>query len=96
MAAHMNPNVWKNPKEFRPERWFDENRQLQHPYQFLAFSAGDRSCVGSKLANDYLTVLLAGIIKQFNVDLKKPIRNYYYTVDGLLCARGLRVNFSPR
>ncbi|KAL0069997.1 hypothetical protein AAF712_002894 [Marasmius tenuissimus] len=39
---HQNPEVFENPKEFRPERWFESNaREIESRY-LVAFSRGPR------------------------------------------------------
>ncbi|KAJ5174845.1 uncharacterized protein N7482_000722 [Penicillium canariense] len=42
LCLHLNPDVYDDPYEFRPQRWID-NPQLARA--FLAFSRGTRACV---------------------------------------------------
>lgn len=49
-GLHRDPKQWKHPDEFYPEH-FDSSRR--HPYSFIPFSAGARSCAG----NFYLNIL---------------------------------------
>jgi cytochrome P450 len=48
-GCHYNPNFFKDPFEFRPERWEKECNGL-HPFAFIGFSAGIRTCIGKQLA----------------------------------------------
>ncbi|KAI8509200.1 hypothetical protein Bbelb_130480 [Branchiostoma belcheri] len=47
---HMarDPNMYKNPEQFRPERWLrnSEDYVETHPYAYLPFGFGTRSCIG--------------------------------------------------
>lgn len=36
----MNPSIWKNPKEFRPERWLENADPAPDMDAFYPFSAG--------------------------------------------------------
>ena len=44
LCMHMNPEVFKDPYEFRPQRWIDDPKLAR---AFLGFSRGTRSCLGS-------------------------------------------------
>lgn len=43
-AIHRSKKHWDNPEEFIPER-FTPGVQ-RHPFSFIPFSAGPRSCIG--------------------------------------------------
>ncbi|MED6124071.1 hypothetical protein PIB30_055630 [Stylosanthes scabra] len=49
-----DPKIWKNPLEFRPERFIDKERQLLdlrgQNFQLLPFGTGRRMCPGASLA----------------------------------------------
>jgi cytochrome P450 len=58
-ALHHDPKYWKNPNEFRPERWLEEEKDLTKyflnaelprsdtaSYKFIPFGCGMRMCVG--------------------------------------------------
>ena len=47
-GMHRSPQVFEDPDEFKPERFFRENRH-QNPFSYLPFSAGVRNCIGSSL-----------------------------------------------
>jgi cytochrome P450 len=38
LAVHTNPVYWKDPWEYKPERWLDGTKI--HPFQYIPFSAG--------------------------------------------------------
>lgn len=59
LYLHRNPKFWgSNANEFWPERFLPENTANQHAYQYIPFSAGPRSCLGTRYAWTSLKVVL--------------------------------------
>lgn len=60
-----------NPGKFEPERWLKSestcpvHQKKIHPYVSLPFGYGRRSCLGRRLAETELNILLAKVIKVF-------------------------------
>ncbi|CAH1103827.1 unnamed protein product [Psylliodes chrysocephalus] len=67
LLIHRNERYWKNPETFNPDNFLPENCQERPYYAYVPFSAGSRSCVGRKYAMLKLKVLLAGIIRKFEI-----------------------------
>jgi len=67
-AVHFNPKYWENPSQFNPDRFLSDNI---HPYAFLPFSAGNRSCIGMKFALIEATMILAGLVRNFELSLEE-------------------------
>lgn len=42
----MDPSIFPEPTEFRPERWLDSNNRLDK--YLVAFGRGTRQCLGMK------------------------------------------------
>ncbi|XP_073983668.1 cytochrome P450 306a1-like isoform X2 [Rhodnius prolixus] len=71
-AVHMNPDVWKYPEIFQPERFLDENNKTNNKHtHFMPFQIGKRMCLGDELARMLMFLFGAGIIKVFNVTLDR-------------------------
>ncbi|XP_056334414.1 thromboxane-A synthase [Danio aesculapii] len=64
---HYDPQHWTEPTKFIPERFTPEAKARRHPFVYLPFGAGPRSCVGMRLAQLEIKVALVHIFKRFNV-----------------------------
>merc|ERR1711998_259277 len=61
--------IWgEDAAEFRPERWF-ERQAPPTAYEFVAFNAGPRECLGKRLAQMEMTFFLATFINEFEFRL---------------------------
>ncbi|CAH1264842.1 CYP27A1 [Branchiostoma lanceolatum] len=69
-----DPRLYKDPEEYRPERWLRgaEGYVDTHPYAYLPFGFGTRSCIGRRVAETELQVLLAKICQQFIMKQRNP------------------------
>jgi cytochrome P450 len=72
-SLHRNPEFWRAPEQFDPDRFVGPARAAQHRYQFLPFGAGPRHCIGANLAYLEATLALTAITKRFYV---QPVPGY--------------------
>jgi cytochrome P450 len=79
LITHMNPDVFEDPYEFRPQRWID-NPKLSRA--FMGFSRGTRSCVGMTLARREMAIVLASLFLKYDVyrGQKGPTLELYDTI----------------
>ncbi|KAM4631584.1 cytochrome P450 3A24-like [Discoglossus pictus] len=64
-VLHRNPEIWPEPEEFQPERFSQENRESQDPYNFLPFGAGPRNCIGMRFALLNIKLALTVLLQNF-------------------------------
>ncbi|XP_056137446.1 thromboxane-A synthase isoform X2 [Lampris incognitus] len=64
---HYDPEHWPEPEKFIPERFTPEKKAKRHPFVYLPFGAGPRSCVGTRLAWLEMKMALVNVFRRFNV-----------------------------
>ncbi|XP_067120950.1 cytochrome P450 4C1-like [Centruroides vittatus] len=96
-GIHHNPSVYENPEVFDPDRFLPENYKNLHPYAFLAFSAGPRNCLGSKLGMIKMKIVLANVLRNFKVYSLDPQDKIVTSMEVLLTPiSGIRMYVEKR
>uniref|UniRef100_A0A8C2IT02 Thromboxane-A synthase n=1 Tax=Cyprinus carpio TaxID=7962 RepID=A0A8C2IT02_CYPCA len=68
---HYDPEHWTEPEKFIPERFTPEAKASRHPFVYLPFGAGPRSCVGMRLAQLEIKMSIFSIyVTQVPLELK--------------------------
>lgn len=65
-AMHRHPDYWEAPEEFRPSRFATDNYPKE---AYLPFGAGPRKCIGSHFAMLEMVVILAHLVRKFDLKL---------------------------
>lgn len=68
-ALLNDPNVIKNPLQFDPENFLDENGRLSVPEKFFPFGLGKHRCIGESLAKSNLFILCTTMLQNFFFEL---------------------------
>jgi cytochrome P450 len=70
-AIQRDPNVWKNPEEFYPERFLESSINfIGQDFELIPFGAGRRICPGMSLGVASIEIILANLL--FSFDWKLP------------------------
>ncbi|HET6318394.1 MAG TPA: cytochrome P450, partial [Chloroflexota bacterium] len=65
-ALHRSPEYWDQPNVFAPDRW--SRREPPHaPFAYIPFLVGPRKCMGQPLAELELLLVIATIVRVFDV-----------------------------
>lgn len=72
---HMDPSIWERPEEFDPERFLPEQRSSRHPLAFQPYGIGPRNCVGMRLAQLEMTLILAKLVHRYRLHLSSRHEN---------------------
>ncbi|NMG08654.1 cytochrome P450 [Brasilonema sp. UFV-L1] len=74
--AHHREDIYRQPKQFRPERFLERQFSL---YEYLPFGGGNRRCIGMAFALFEMKLVLATIVSRYRLALLdqspvKPVR----------------------
>ena len=68
---HLDPEIFPDPFEFRPERWIDNPSLTQY---LVVFGRGTRACLGLNLAMSELNLGIATSLRRFRFELFETSR----------------------
>lgn len=68
-ALHYDEKFYPQPHEFRPERFFDENKKGFTEMPFLGFGEGPRACIGTRLGRMQSKVGLIAVLRKYRFEL---------------------------
>lgn len=71
-AIHMDPRVWDDPLEFRPERFLAANSVRE--FSFFPFGSGRRRCAGLPLVERMLPLVVATLLHAFEWRLPQGVK----------------------
>lgn len=73
-AIARDPTVWKDPLEFWPERFLEEDVDMKgHEFRLLPFGAGRRACPGAQLGINLVTSMIGHLLHHFHWALPKGV-----------------------
>lgn len=82
-ALHRRSDIWGLDSErFNPDRFLGDEARSRHPFAHLPFSGGPRGCIGYRYAMMSLKILLALILKNFEIttEIKYGDIKYHYQI----------------
>jgi len=68
-SVHMDPELWDEPKAFRPSRFLSANGEVSQPRFFMPFGVGRRKCLGEVLARMEIFLFFSSLMHMFNLSL---------------------------
>jgi len=93
-VIHRHPDLWKNPNDFRPDRFLDGSEgDLQE--KFLPFMRGPRDCLGKYFALLEAKLAVSSLVTRFDVECVDPNDEPVNQVT-LVPKNGTKVRFSDR
>ncbi|KAK0087622.1 hypothetical protein PV325_000569 [Microctonus aethiopoides] len=79
MLTHKSETHWDEPNKFIPERFSLEDSKVRHPFAFVPFSGGTRSCPGGKFGMSCLKVMIAQLIRKYHFTTTRKFENMKLT-----------------
>ncbi|XP_072014923.1 cytochrome P450 2A10-like [Amphiura filiformis] len=67
-AVMHSPELWRDPEEFRPERFLDDEGNFHEPDEVIPFGIGRRVCLGEALARQELFIFFTHLLHQFKFE----------------------------
>ncbi|XP_067596641.1 sterol 26-hydroxylase, mitochondrial isoform X2 [Pseudorca crassidens] len=72
-VVSRDPRIFPEPDSFQPQRWLRKNQpdalRAQHPFGSVPFGYGVRACLGRRVAELEMQLLLTRLIQQYEVAL---------------------------
>lgn len=93
--AHRDKRYYPDPDTFNPGRFLSPENE-RHPFQFVAFSAGPRNCIGQKFAMLELKCSLAKILRTFEIQHVEGFEPLPLAELVMKSGNGIRVKLSKR
>jgi 3-hydroxyphenylacetate 6-hydroxylase len=92
----IDPDVWTDPEEFRPERWLE-----QPDAPMFTYGLGYRMCAGSLLANRELYLVFMRTLNSFRIEPHDdidwhPVRGNSDPASLVAIPQKYKVRFVPR
>lgn len=74
-AVHNDPTAWKNPHEFQPSRFLNEDGSIKSckPEHWIPFGLGRRSCPGEMFASMEIFLMVTFLLQKFRIVPETPI-----------------------
>jgi len=96
-SIHHDPRWFPNPEEFRPERFAPQHAAEVPEHAYLPFGLGGRACIGRRFAMMEGTLVLAELVRRFELELTEP--SFEPELENQLSLHprhGLRLRVKPR
>lgn len=96
-SLHRNPEYFKDPDLYIPERFLTPEVRKRHPFSYIPFSGGPKNCLGQRFAHMEAKTLLAKVLRKYTLESTRPVSQLRITYELILKARGgLRIWFRER
>lgn len=75
---HHNPKYWKDPHEFRPERFSPEESKGRPSTSWIPFGGGARLCIGNLFSLLEQKIFLSLLLQRYTLEIPEGISEYQY------------------
>ena len=92
--VHRRPDLWENPREFRPERFLDTN---PNTYAWIPFGGGRRRCLGAAFSLMEARIVLRTLLRTAHLSATSRRSERIGRSNVLVVpARGAKIRLDPR
>ncbi|KAI8920588.1 cytochrome P450 [Entophlyctis helioformis] len=92
MNLHHNPKYWADPDTFNPDRW----AQQPVPGSYLSFGDGPTVCIGQKMANIEMRVVMINLLRRFTFEMVPDQKLEFITAITHGLKNGFKVKVTER
>ncbi|XP_022096144.1 cytochrome P450 10-like [Acanthaster planci] len=91
------PQYFKEHHKFKPERWIRGHKEFEDidPFLVLPFGTGSRMCLGRRLAEQEVYLLLARLVQRFTIEWHHEDLDYLFRLTNVP-SRPLELTFNDR
>ncbi|KAL0958927.1 hypothetical protein HGRIS_014243 [Hohenbuehelia grisea] len=98
---HLNPDIFENPHQFRPERWLEKRTDSVNLNSYLVpFSRGPRMCLGVNLAWCELYLIFGNLFRKLDLKLHNTTIDDFRDFDAFFvpvhCGNDLHVTIQAK
>jgi cytochrome P450 len=68
-GTHRNPAHWDDAETFNPRRFEPEQSEARHPFAFIPFGGGPRTCVGNNMALMQILLIIVAFVRRYDFAL---------------------------
>ena len=65
-GAHRDEGEWTDPERFDPGRFGADLRRSRHPFAYIPFGGGPRTCIGNNLAIVQLLLIVTTLVRRYD------------------------------
>ncbi|KAI8924844.1 cytochrome P450 [Entophlyctis helioformis] len=91
-SLHRNPKYWTDPETFNPDRW----ALPPVPGSYLPFGDGPTVCIGQKMANIEMRVVMINLLRRFTFEMVRDQKLEFITTLTYGLKNGFKVKVSQR
>ncbi|KAK6183883.1 hypothetical protein SNE40_006459 [Patella caerulea] len=95
-SLHHDTRYWKNPMKFNPNRFLNEDKDLEIPDYYMPYGAGLRQCAGESLAEIELFLFFTTIMQQLTFTAEQSPLILEPEFDFLIRPKPFRVSVTER
>jgi len=84
-TPHFDEQYWRDPTEFRPERWLGEHGTVPPGHIYAPFNYSPHLCLGWELATMTVVYFLASMAQRLRLDPVKPVGDdfkFFFSLKG--------------
>ena len=83
-GTHRNPDHWQDVESFDPRRFEKERSNGRHPFAYIPFGGGPRTCIGANMALMQMLLIVVAFVRTYDF---APATGYPVTIKPMMLLR---------